>query len=82
MPNKDGTGNAIDGIKRIGLAAIFIVAPILLTGLYYPHWWAMMIAGGIGCGIMGKLATKGSWVNIAAWAGIGAVAGLLFSLAV
>lgn len=82
MKNSDGTGTPLEGIKRIGYAIVFVIAPILLTGLYYPHWWAMALAGGIGCGVMAKLATKGYWKNIAGWAAIGAIAGFLFSLAV
>ena len=78
MPNKDGTGNAADGVGRIFLFALCF-APLVIIGIQEnPKWWAMAIAGFIGGGVLAKAATKGSWKNIIGWAAIGLAAGLGF----
>lgn len=82
MPNSDGTGNAADGIGKVFLAAICF-APLVLIGTgENPKWWAMALAGLVGGGLLAKIATKGSLVNILGWASIGAAAGLGFYFAI
>jgi hypothetical protein len=83
MSNQDGTGNALDGIGRIFIAALCF-APLVIIGTgENPKWWAMVLAGFCGGTILAKAATGASWFNsIVWWGGIGAVAGFLFYLAV
>jgi len=75
MPNKDGTGNALDGIKRIGIAALCFAPLVFIGTRLEPKWWAMVLTGLIGGAALAKFATKGSWVNIIGWGAIGAIAG-------
>jgi len=39
MPNKDGTGNALDGIKRIGIAALCFAPLVFIGTRLEPKWW-------------------------------------------
>ena len=81
MANKDGTGNALEGIKNVLIVAA-VFAPMVYFGTRLnPIWWAMTLAGLAGGVLAAKIVTKGSWVNLAGWGGIGAVAGYLFYLA-
>jgi hypothetical protein len=80
MPNKDGTGNALDGIKRIGVVLVYFVL-LYLTGNYIGYWWLMMLVGGIGASVLAKLFTSAAWKDTWLWAIIGAAAGFGFYLA-
>ena len=77
--NKDGTGNAWDGLKNIGMALVYFLL-LFFTGEHFGHWWAMILVGGLGGAALGYFAGK-DLKAVVAWGGIGAVAGFLFYLA-
>lgn len=79
LENKDGTGNAIEGIVSVLVVGV-IFAPLVLLGLFYPKWWAMALAGAIGGAVSAKVVTKGSWKNVIGWGVVGFLAGLVFGL--
>lgn len=76
MPNADGTGNVLDGLKRIGMFAV-VIALIILSSLS-ESWLVMTAVGFVSCAGMAKLATKGSLKNVLGWGTIGAIAGFGF----
>lgn len=79
MPNSDGTSNVWDGLKAIGMALVYFLL-LFLTGEYIGLWWAMVLVGGIGGVALGYFAGK-DVKAMAAWGLIGAIAGILFYLA-
>ena len=80
MPNKDGTGNALDGIKRIGIVLVYFVL-LYLTGNYIGYWWLMVLVGGVGGAVLAKLFSGAAWKDTWLWALIGAAAGIGFYIA-
>lgn len=77
MPNADGTGNAWDGLKNIGLALIYFLL-LYCTDRYLGGKLAiMMIVGGAGGAALGFLAGK-DLKAVVAWGAIGVLAGLGF----
>jgi hypothetical protein len=77
LANKDGTGNALQGIVSVLFVAVCF-APMVALGILSPNLILMALAGaGGGCAMAWGL-TSGEVSNFAGWGGIGLVAGIAF----
>lgn len=81
LANKDGTGNALQGIVSV-LFVLVSFAPMVTLGILHPNVFLMALAGAAGGCFAAWVLTSGALSNFAAWGGIGAAAGVLFYFAV
>jgi multidrug efflux pump subunit AcrB len=77
MPNKDGTANALDGLKHIGIALVFAVV-IAMTGSSKHPWLILIVTPaltGFGAWLASKHYNKKftdvQWIG--GWAAVGLV---------
>lgn len=82
MPNSDGTGNAWDGLKNIGIGLIFAAA-IVFAGTSIRNNWLLIPVCTVCTAIPAWLITrkadkKTEFKTIATWGAIGLIAGFVW----